>query len=138
MKARPSRTPPRLAGLESLRRAEQPLVTSLTIFFLNFQVSRSRIDSSALSSAEVEVRVRELRAAGTSPVVIDEDWLARTQPGLVLTQDSCSACDADYRTVAEALRRSGAPQPNIVSLSPRTISDVMDSILEVRAGRRMF
>ncbi|KAK9828636.1 hypothetical protein WJX72_001237 [[Myrmecia] bisecta] len=99
------------------------------------RVCTCRIDFTQLSSAEVEARMQELRAAGTSPTIIDWEWLAREQPGLVLTQDSCRICDADSGSVAEALNKAGLLGPHaatqLMTLTPRTISDVMDSILEV-------
>src|SRR5512145_2611895 len=52
-------------------------------------VSRSRIDTSVLSSAEVEATMRALLAAGESPFHIDATMLQQAQPDLVLTQDTC-------------------------------------------------
>src|SRR2546426_6404900 len=57
-------------------------------------VSRSRIDTSVLSSAEVEATMRALLATGESPFHIEAAVLHQVQPDLVLTQDTCDICDA--------------------------------------------
>lgn len=46
---------------------------------------------------EVEVQMQRCKAQGRSPFVIDEDFLLRHQPGLILTQDSCQTCDPNTR-----------------------------------------
>lgn len=65
------------------------------------KVSHSRFDLAGLSSAEVEARCAAAREKGEGGWLLDVEWLAREQPGLVLTQDSCRLCDADAFTVAE-------------------------------------
>src|SRR4029434_5243007 len=51
--------------------------------------SRSRIDTTVLSSAEVEAKMRALLAAGESPFHIEAAVLHQAQPDLVVSQDTC-------------------------------------------------
>jgi iron complex transport system substrate-binding protein len=93
-------------------------------------VSRSRIDTSVLSSAEVEATMRALLTAGESPFHIEAAVLHQTQPDLVLTQDTCAICDATAADVQRALDGI-RPPPEVLILSPRTVSEVFDSITAV-------
>jgi iron complex transport system substrate-binding protein len=93
-------------------------------------VSRSRIDTAMLSSAEVEATMRALLAAGESPFHIEAAMLHQAQPDLVLTQDTCAICDATAADVQRALDGI-RPSPEVFILSPRTVSEIFDSITAV-------
>ena len=93
-------------------------------------VSRSLVDPSVLSSAEVERRMKELAAEGRATHEIDAGWLARERPDLVLTQDVCALCDVDASQAREAVAACDV-HPNVVVLSPKTVSGIFASIREV-------
>jgi iron complex transport system substrate-binding protein len=93
-------------------------------------ISRSRIDTTVLSSIEVEAQMHALLAAGESPFVIEAEMLHRLQPDLVLTQDTCAICDATAADVQRALDGI-RPPPELLVLSPRTVSEIFDSITAV-------
>src|SRR5438132_10743584 len=93
-------------------------------------VSRSRIDTSVLSSTEVEATMRALLAAGESPFHIEAAMLHQVQPDVVLTQDTCAICDATAADVQRAIDGI-RPQPEVLILSPRTVAEIFDSITAV-------
>jgi len=93
-------------------------------------VSRSLIDTTVLSSAEVEMKMRALQEAGASPFQIDTAALHRTPPDLVLTQDTCAICDPTADDVQRALDGM-QPRPQMLVLGPRTVSDILASITAV-------
>ena len=93
-------------------------------------VSRSLVDPSVLSSAEVERRMKELADEGRPTHEIDAGWLDRERPDLVLTQDACAFCDVDASQVREAVAACGV-HSNVLVLSPKTISGIFASIREV-------
>ncbi len=93
-------------------------------------MSRSRIDTTVLSSAEVEAKMRSLMENGQSPFDIDAAALRRTPPELVLTQDTCAICDAAADDVQRALHGI-EPRPELLILSPCTVSDILETILAV-------
>src|SRR5262245_39718453 len=93
-------------------------------------VSRSLIDTTVLSSAEVEAKMRALLAAGESPFHIEATMLHQLQPDLVLTRDTCAICDATAADVQRALDGI-RPPPQVLVLSPRTVSEILDSITAV-------
>jgi ABC-type Fe3+-hydroxamate transport system substrate-binding protein len=74
--------------------------------------------------------MRALLAAGESPFHIEAAMLHQIQPDLVLTQDTCAICDATAADVQRALDGI-QPTPAVLILSPRTVSEIFDSIMEV-------
>jgi iron complex transport system substrate-binding protein len=93
-------------------------------------ISRSRIDTAVLSSAEVEAKMRSLMERGTSPFDIDAAALHRDPPDLVLTQDTCAICDAAADDVQRALAGI-QPPPEVLILSPHTVGEIFASMVAV-------
>ena len=93
-------------------------------------VSRSLVDPSVLTSAEVEQAMRALAEAGKSSFEIDTEWLRGANPDLVLTQDLCCFCDVDAGQVFETVTAC-LTHPQVLVLSPRTVSEIFASIREV-------
>jgi len=93
-------------------------------------VSRSLIDTTMLSSAEVDAKMRSLRVAGASPFHIEAAVLHQEAPDVVLTQDTCDICDATAVDVQRALDGI-QPPPHMLILSPRTVSEIFESITAV-------
>ncbi len=98
-----------------------PSVTSLPALM------RPRIDDREESSARIDERVRSVRGRGESLYELDQDGLRALRPDLLLTQDLCSVCSVTEAEVAEACRVSGIA-PNVVSLSPRDLDGVWESV----------
>jgi iron complex transport system substrate-binding protein len=93
-------------------------------------VSRSLIDTTVLSSAEVDAKMRALLATGASPFHIEAAVLHQESPDLVLTQDTCDICDATAVDVQRALEGI-QPPPQLLILRPRTVSEILESITAV-------
>ena len=93
-------------------------------------VSRSRVDPSVLSSEEVEAAMAALLANGENPYELDQNWLAKESPDVILTQDLCHVCEVDAGQVTGLVAGMDI-QPHIVVLQPRTFTEILDSILEV-------
>ena len=95
-------------------------------------VVRSRFDSSALTSREIDDAVRDLMQRGENIYEIDEDALARIRPDLVITQRLCEVCAVPFEDVERAAARLDPP-PDVISLDPHSVGDVIDDILAVGA-----
>jgi len=93
-------------------------------------VCHSKIDTSVLSSRQVEEMMQGLLAAGESPYRLDQEWMEQTCPDVVLTQDLCYFCEVDVTAVSDAVVAMPA-QPRLVVLSPRNLEEIFDSILHV-------
>ena len=92
--------------------------------------SRSLIDTSTLSSREVEQKIREYTDTGQSTFVLDVEWLDSARPDLILTQDLCYVCDVDSGQVFQAIDGTGS-NARVLVLSPKTVSEIYDNIREV-------
>lgn len=93
-------------------------------------VVRSRFDSAEMSSREIDDAVRDLMRRGESVYEVDEDALARIRPDLVITQRLCEVCAVSFEDVARAAARLDPP-PEVISLDPHGLGDVIDDILKV-------
>jgi iron complex transport system substrate-binding protein len=84
-------------------------------------VSASRIDSAALDGRQIDAAVRAAVENGESLYAVDGELLASLRPDVIITQDLCRVCavsGADFRDV-------GA---RVISLGPRTLSEVAESV----------
>ncbi len=97
---------------------------------------RPRVDPQA-SPAEIDRKVSEIIARGESIYAVDAELLSSLSPDLILTQDLCHVCAASPDDLATALTRF-ARQPQVLSLTPRSLAEVWDDIRRVGAatGRR--
>lgn len=93
-------------------------------------VSRSRVDASVLSSAEVEAEMGRLLAAGEELYQLDREWLTGNTPDVILTQDLCYFCEVDAGQVKEAVNNV-LLATEVIVLQPRTLEEILTSIRQV-------
>ena len=91
-------------------------------------VTSSVIDSEGLSAREIDQAVRESLAEQATIYHLDRDLLEEIRPDLILTQELCDVCAVGTREVRAVLASLPA-RPQLVSLEPRTLAEVFDSIL---------
>ena len=90
-----------------------------------------------LPSDEIDKAVKVLTEQGRSIYELDEFGLRALQPDLIVTQALCSVCAVsadDVRAIAELIE----PRPEIVSLDPHTLGEVLGDIrtLAQATGRK--
>jgi iron complex transport system substrate-binding protein len=78
-------------------------------------------------SREIDARVRAVRGSQQSLYELDLELLRSLEPDLLLTQDLCGVCSVTDAEVAAACAKADVA-PLIVSLTPRTLSGVWQSI----------
>jgi iron complex transport system substrate-binding protein len=78
--------------------------------------------------AEIDRHVRSSVHAGSSLYHLDGALLERLAPDLIVTQELCAVCAVSYDVVFGAAKRLRS-DPRIVSLEPRSLRDVLDTIL---------
>ena len=93
-------------------------------------VCRSKVDPAVLTSDQVEQEMQRLLATGESPYELDNEWISRHCPQVVLTQDLCFFCEVNADQVHDAILGMPNP-PRVVVLQPRTVGEIFDSITEV-------
>lgn len=87
-------------------------------------VTAARIDSSRMSSLEIDESVRAAVRDGRSLYAVDADLIAELDPDLIVTQDLCAVCAVSSDELAAA-----CPVPaDVLSLDPRTLRDVAQSV----------
>ena len=93
------------------------------------------LDTSAMTPGEIDAYVRAQTAAGADLYTLHARALADLEPDLILTQDLCRVCALPSDHVEDALGYLGC-HADVLSLDPRTLAEVLDSILAVgtRAG----
>ena len=95
------------------------------------------IYKAGLTSAEIDVRVRESVEQGVSLYQIDIPLLESLRPQLVLSQMLCDVCAIGYGTVAGALASIASKtgvRPRLLNLEPRRLDDLYANIREVAAA----
>ena len=76
-------------------------------------------------SGEIDRGVRWLLEQGLSIYELDAERLRAAAPDLILTQHQCQVCAVPFSEIEAAARELLDPAPRIVSLSPRTLDDVL-------------
>ena len=92
-------------------------------------VVRTRLPED-LAGAALDRAVRDFVASGESLYCVDLEVLASLKPDLIFTQDLCHVCAASPGDLPGALA-SLPRQPQVLSLTPRTLADVFADIERV-------
>ena len=90
-------------------------------------ISKSKISAKNYSSGAIHRKIDDHRHSGLGQYDLKESELARVNPDLILTQELCEVCAVPYSQVVKAAKILG-DKVKIVSLEPRTLSDVLDNI----------
>jgi iron complex transport system substrate-binding protein len=91
-------------------------------------VSRSVLPQGRpLSSREIDA-VHE-RIDGDQPLYrLDTDLIRRIRPDVILTQDLCRVCAVPSGRVQQALDQIGASEARVLSLEPKSLEQILESI----------
>ncbi|MCS7127011.1 MAG: ABC transporter substrate-binding protein [Thaumarchaeota archaeon] len=88
-------------------------------------VVRPVLDTDGMSQWEIDVAVREHLSSGKPLYVVDYDAIAELDPDLIFVQDLCHVCAVTTPQV------SVEGVTGIVSISPKSLSEALDAMLEV-------
>lgn len=91
---------------------------------------KSVIDAQRMSGAEIDRKVAELLQAGKGLYSIDAAAFAAAAPDVIITQGLCEVCALDYHEVEKAAAAL-AKRPEILSLNPHRLQDILDDIRRV-------
>lgn len=93
-------------------------------------VMRPRTWDGDRPSREIDDRVQKVRGEKQSLYELDIELLRRLEPDVILTQDLCGVCSVTDAEVAAACAKADVA-PLVLSLTPRTLSDVWLSVESV-------
>jgi iron complex transport system substrate-binding protein len=98
-------------------------------------LTRSRIDQSGKSSAEIDALVSQKLHEHDGIYALDEQLLAQLRPDLILTQELCEVCAVSYEQVCEAVRALRGDQI-VLSLEPNDLAGILATIAAVGEATR--
>ncbi len=100
------------------------------------KVVRSRFDPETLNSSQIDSLVTEMMSRGENIYEVDKGILEEARPDLVITQRLCEVCAVSFEDVQQAVQSLDST-PDILSLDPHGIEDVLEDILQMgaRTGR---
>ena len=87
----------------------------------------ARINSGA-SSAKIHQDINELLQSALSIYQVKTDVLEQLQPTHIVTQDQCDVCAVSLKEVEAAVASLTHLQPQIISLKPNVLADVLADI----------
>jgi iron complex transport system substrate-binding protein len=93
-------------------------------------VTAAELPAGGMSSREISDAVGGAAHRGSSLYGLDTERIAALAPDVVLTQDLCDVCAVSYAGVSRAVRVLDAA-PQVISLEPRTLADVLAGIERV-------
>ena len=100
-------------------------------------VSRPALSMGEMTQGEIDDAVASRLASGESLYQVDEILLRDLSPEVVFTQDLCQVCAPSGTELTRALRELPS-RPEVLWLTPRTIADVEQNILDIgRATNRI-
>jgi iron complex transport system substrate-binding protein len=88
------------------------------------------INTEGMSSRAIDAAATQQAHRGASLYHVEPDLLRAAQPDLILTQEVCDVCAVSRRDVDAAARALGY-QPNVLSLNPLTLEQVLDDVVSV-------
>ena len=101
-------------------------------------VSRPALAMGDMSQGEVDAAVASQLASGASLYQVDEILLRDLSPDIVFTQDLCQVCAPSGTELTRALRELPS-KPDVLWLTPRTVAEVEQNILDIgRATNRVL
>ncbi|PLW90256.1 ABC transporter substrate-binding protein, partial [Mucilaginibacter sp.] len=84
-----------------------------------------------LSSAEIDVKVKELLADALSVYTVKRDVIKDLHPDVVLTQAQCEVCAVSLPEVEQALSDYLDKPAQIISLQPNSLDEILNDIKQV-------
>lgn len=84
-----------------------------------------------MSSAEIDVKVKELLADALSVYTVKREVIKQLSPDVVITQAQCDVCAVSLPEVAQALENYLEKSAQIISLQPNSLQDIFTDIQTV-------
>jgi iron complex transport system substrate-binding protein len=84
-----------------------------------------------LSSAAIDVKVKEILADALSVYTVKRDVVKQLAPDVVITQAQCEVCAVSLKEVEEALKNYLDKEARIISLKPNSLDDIFNDITTI-------
>jgi iron complex transport system substrate-binding protein len=97
------------------------------------KVVRYVLEGNSYTSIEIDRIFSASKAQGKSLYYVDEAILESISPDIIFTQDVCEVCQIDTACTAAAVSKL-KKQPQLVPLSPNTLSDVFNTAITIASA----
>ena len=87
-----------------------------------------------MSSADIDVKVKEILADALSVYTVKRGVIKELQPDVVITQAQCEVCAVSLPEVEQALENYLDKPAQIISLQPNTLNDIFKDIATVASA----
>ena len=87
-------------------------------------ITASRVDTTTLASAAIDMAVRDALADGLPLYAVDAELIEELAPDLIVTQDTCAVCAVSTADVREVC----LVQADVLSLDARSIAGIEESV----------
>ena len=87
-----------------------------------------------LSSAEIDIKVKEILADALSIYTVKRDVIKRLSPDIVITQAQCEVCAVSLKDVEQALENHLDKNAQIISLQPNKLEDIFNDIKNIASA----
>ncbi|NIP37677.1 MAG: cobalamin-binding protein [Candidatus Dadabacteria bacterium] len=94
------------------------------------RVIDSFLNPNELGSKEIDELVAKNKEEGKSTYIIELEKLKEASPDIIITQGLCEVCAVSGNEVIDAAKALGS-MPEIISLEPKTVTEVLDSFITV-------
>lgn len=84
-----------------------------------------------LSSADIDVKVKEILADALSVYTVKREQIKALAPDVVITQAQCEVCAVSLKDVEEALENYLDKQAQIISLQPNKLDEILNDITTI-------
>lgn len=84
-----------------------------------------------LSSADIDVKVKEILADALSVYTVKREQIKQLAPDVVITQDQCEVCAVSLTDVELALDNYLDKKARIISLRPNSVEDIFNDIITI-------
>jgi iron complex transport system substrate-binding protein len=95
-------------------------------------ITKSILPPDLRDSAEIDRQVKAALEQGKALYKLDVEKLHDLRPHLILTQELCHVCAVSFDDV-KAIAGQIEPAPEVVSIEPNTLEDVLESITRIGA-----
>lgn len=91
------------------------------------------VDSESTDSAGIDRHVKALQSSGQPLYRLNEPAFAEARPDIILTQELCHVCAVTPHELEHAMR-SLPRRPQVLTLAPRSLADVIDDVERIGAA----
>ena len=97
-------------------------------------VTQRSSDLEGLSSIAIDEIIKSNRNNKIATQIVDAELLRHIEPDIIITQELCYVCAVEYGAVCDVTSGILSYEPNMISLKPAGLQDILDNILLIASA----